>query len=299
MVEIRLAKKGEETYQKNLWKVCFGDDDSYIDFYFSNKYKADETAVLLYNNEIAAMATMIPGKLVMPTGNSQGLAMLYAVATHPESQGKGFSTQIMEFCHKHLMEKGVDLSILVPAEESLFDFYSKRGYQEAFYIRETILTHQQIVTFKTHTNQEVSIETVEADDYNKRRRNLLSGNLYVDYHKEEIDYQKKISKKFGANLYGINIAESKGCAIIERINESQILIKEILMPDHLIQDGLKGIVQEIPAEHYMVRLPSDLGKNLGGIIKPFGMVKLYDNTPVQIKSKVCYGKQGYMGIAYD
>lgn len=299
MVEIRLAKKGEETYQKNIWKVCFGDQDSYIDLYFSNKYKPDETVVLLNKGDIAAMATMIPAKLVMPSGKALNLAMLYAVATHPKDQGKGFSTQIMAFCNKHLMEKGTDLSILVPAEEGLFDFYSKRGYQDAFYIREVTLTHEQIARFKTNINQVVSIEPVEADEYNKRRRSLLVGNLYVDYKDEEIDYQKKICKQFGADLYGLNIGETQGCAIIEWVDQNKIFIKEILMPDDLIQEGLKRITQELPAKNYIVRTPIYLGETLGGIIKPFGMVKSYDHLPSQTKDEIFHGKRGYMGIAYD
>ncbi|HHX59941.1 MAG TPA: GNAT family N-acetyltransferase [Epulopiscium sp.] len=299
MVEIRLAKKGEEIYQKSLWKACFGDEQAYIDFYFLNKYKAEETAVLLYKGEIVAMTTMIPGKLVTAGGQVLELAMLYAVATDPKHQGKGFSTQIMDFCNKHLIEKGVGLSILVPAEASLFDFYSKRGYKEAFYVREVTLTYDQIAAFKTNINQEVSMIPIEASDYNNRRRTLLAATPYVDYNNEELDYQKKLSKEFGADLYCINIGDIKGCAIVEWIDQNKIFIKEILMPDHLIKEGLKKIAQLLPAKDYMVRLPTDLGGNLGGIIRPFGMMKIEDTIQIGIKDEMLDKKQGYMGIAYD
>ena len=33
MIEIRPARPGEETRQKELWKLSFGDDDAYIDYF--------------------------------------------------------------------------------------------------------------------------------------------------------------------------------------------------------------------------------------------------------------------------
>ena len=32
-------RKGDMDRQKQIWKICFGDDDAYIDFYFANRYK--------------------------------------------------------------------------------------------------------------------------------------------------------------------------------------------------------------------------------------------------------------------
>ncbi len=299
MTQIRLANKGEVADQKDIWKICFGDEDSYINLYYSEKYKADETAVLLYEDKIAAMATMIPARLIRPDHEVLSLAMLYAVATHTNYQGKGFSTQIMDFCNKHLMETGMDLSILVPAEESLFDFYAKRGYKKAFYVRELTLSYEQILTFKTNINNKVSIEKLEAEDYNKRRRALLVGRLYVDYNEEEINYQKTVALAFGGDLYGINVGETRGCFVVERIDEDHLMVKEILMPANLVKTGLGIIAQVFPAKNYMVRLPTYLGQNLGGKVRPFGMMKLYDHVAKATSEQIFYNKHGYLGIAFD
>ncbi len=299
MVTIRLAKENEIKDQKNIWKVCFGDEDSYIDLYYLNQYKPEETAILLYEDKLAAMATMIPGKLAMPGGKTLDLAMLYAVATHPDYRGKSFSTQIMDYCHKHLMAIGMDASILVPAEESLFDFYGQRGYETAFYRREVTLSLDQIVAFQTQVAQDVAIEPVEADDYNKRRRDLLADNIYVDYTNAAINYQKIVSQKYGADLYGINIGKVRGCAIIEWFDEGTLLIKELLMPLDLVKEALNKITQVLQTQTYMIRLPAHLGEALGGQIKAFGMVKTYEHVPEEIKDELFFGEQAYLGIAYD
>jgi len=78
MVEVRWAREGEIDRQKELWKLCFGDPEWYIDFYFANRYKKDETLVLLYNGEIIAMLTLMPVRTVFPDNQSAASSMLYA-----------------------------------------------------------------------------------------------------------------------------------------------------------------------------------------------------------------------------
>ena len=181
MVEIRLAKKGEEARQKEIWKRCFGDEDTYIDFYFTHKYNQEETALLLEGGQIAAMTTMIPARLITPDGRDLDTAMVYAVATHPAYQARGYSTQIMDFCQSYLQGQGVGLSILVPASQSLFDFYAKRGYEKAFYHRQVTLTYDQILAFNITNASKVCAKELGATSYNHRRRDLLKGSFYVDY----------------------------------------------------------------------------------------------------------------------
>lgn len=50
MIEIRFAKMGETVRQKEIWKLCFGDSEQYIDFYYANRYKEDETLFSAFYN---------------------------------------------------------------------------------------------------------------------------------------------------------------------------------------------------------------------------------------------------------
>lgn len=294
MTEVRLAKSGEVNQLKKLWKICFGDEDDYIDLYFNNKYKEEETAVLLWDGEIVAMTTMIPAHILMPSGEKLALSMLYAIATHPSFQGKGLSTQIMDFCHTYLETQNQDLSILVPARESLFDFYRKRGYKDGFYIRELTLSHYEISKFTEDYKGKGAIRATTASDYNARRRSRLEGELYVDYNNEEIEYQKRLCQQYGGDLYAIDVEDACGCAVVERMGLEKVFIKEMLMPDHMIEEGIKQIAALLPAQEYNLRLPAYLGKHLGEKIRHFGMIKSY--SPKDVLSP---GEFGYLGIAYD
>ena len=52
MIEIRPARPGEETRQKELWKLSFGDDDAYIDYFYTHRPAGVETLVLLEDGVI-------------------------------------------------------------------------------------------------------------------------------------------------------------------------------------------------------------------------------------------------------
>lgn len=295
MKEIRFAKKSDIPKLKEIWKICFGDDDDYIDFFFKNKYKEEETLLSLCDAEIAAMLTMIPTKIVMPDNSSLKASMIYAVATHPKYRGKGLSSKLMEYSNNYLLNNNVDASILVPATESLFKFYSRQGYMEGFYLREVVLTDENIKGFERITNTQCLIVSATPEEYNKRRENLLQGKLYVAYGDEEIAYQKALSKYSGADIYAIDIEDIRGCAIVERINSEKVIIKELLIPEKFLKDGIIQITKLLPAKEYILRLPSYLGEDFGGVIRAFGMIHLHR----RIDEKVVTNTSGYMGLAYD
>jgi len=295
MVEIRLSRKEDIPYLKEIWKVCFGDDDTYIDFFFNNKYKEDQTFVLIYDREIAAMLTMIPIKIIGPSNEKYNSVMLYAIATHPKYQGRGFSTKIMNYTKKHLLKYKVDILTLVPAGDSLVSFYSKRGYSAGFYIRESKLEYEIIQKFTKDETNKLRIEPAKPEEYNSRRNKQLQGKLYVEYSNDEIIYQKKLSKKSGADLYTLDIRNIKGCLAAERINNEKVIIKELLIPEYLIYEVLIKLAKVLPSKEYILRLPAYMGEDFGGSIRGFGMIQ-----PLRkLDTNICHETIGYMGFAYD
>lgn len=295
MIEMRLAQSGEVVRQKEIWKRCFGDSDSFIDFYYENRYKAEDTVVLINRGQISAMLTLIPIRVVTPGGQSHDAAMLYAIATHPDDQHRGFASQIINFSNQFLGQPYKKLSVLVPAEEPLFDFYRKLGYQDGFFIREALLKDEEINHFDLRNlspSSSCGISPVTPEIYNQTRDRLLRGNLYVAYDNNEIAYQKKLSQMSGADIYTLYCGELQGCAAIERVSPNKVLIKEILFSDELLPTVLKKIALLLPAKEYIVRTPLYLGEGLGGAPRPFGMFKLNQQHEVNII-------HGYLGLAFD
>lgn len=295
MYTIRLARKGEILRQKEIWKLCFGDSDSFIDFYYTYRYKEDETAVLLDNQEIIAMLTMMPVKTVFPDKGSADTAMIYAVATHPGYRKRGGAAQLMSFSHQYLKKNKVDLSVLVPAGRKLFDYYQKQGYEQAFYLKETLLSREAVDALPVSGPFECEISAIASPEYNRLRKEQLRDRLYISYADEDIGYQKKLSQLSGTDIYGISVGEAAGCFAAERMTPEKLLIKEILIPEPLLNPALKQIAKELPAREYTIRTPSYLGENLEGSVRPFGMSRILSKGDLRISPE----DQGYLGLAFD
>ncbi len=294
MNEIRLAQKGEISRQKELWQLCFGDSNLFIDFYYANRYKEDETALLLEDGEIMAMLTMLPVS-IEASGQSYAAAMLYAIATHPEYRNRGYATLLIDFAHQYLAQKHLVFSLLVPAGKQLFNFYQQQGYQDGFYIREAFLTRNKVDSWDLAETAGSIMSVVSPEEYNQRRDQQLRGKLYVSYRNEDIVYQKKVSKLSGADIFGLKIEEVDGCAVIERINQDKIIIKELLINNEFIPAAVKHISRVLPAKEYILRLPVFSGEQLKGTIRPLGMIRAHN----EINPETIIKDHGYLGLAFD
>ena len=80
-------------------------------------------------------------------GVSLPVSYLYALATKKEYQGRGIMSNLMERSLDLSRGRGHTLSVLVPAEPSLADYYRRFGYEYSFYRLETSFSRSQLVAF--------------------------------------------------------------------------------------------------------------------------------------------------------
>ena len=113
---------------KQLWKIVFGDPDSFIDAFFHVAFSPDRCRC------IEEAGKPISALYWFDCSYEGGkLAYIYAVATHPEHRGKGLASRLLEDTHAHLKELGYAGSVLKPAA-GLFPFYERLGYETCGYI---------------------------------------------------------------------------------------------------------------------------------------------------------------------
>lgn len=296
----RLAKIEDKAALREIWKLCFGDEDSFIDLYFKNVDWINGTAVLLYGSRIISMLTMIPVDMIGKDGDKCRASMLYAIATHPDFQKRGYADQLIEFSNRYLLSNQVETTLLVPAGEELFRFYEKRGYANAFYVREAVLKIDEIAMLAGSDSSIFRIIPAGPAKYNQIRKRLLAGRSYVDYRDAELAFQKSMAAMFDADLFAIEAGGSEGCAYYERISKEEVIIKEMLIPDEYAAAALKQITELVPAEKYIVRTPAQAGALLGGSVRPFGMLRINEKDGKSIVAELSEDKKNaYLGIAYD
>lgn len=144
---------------RTLWKAAFGDEDDFLDAFYSIAYSPDRCRCLELDGRIAAALYWFEN-----TCNGARFAYIYGVATDPEYRGRGLCRALMEDAREILHAQGFDGIMLYPASESLSRMYAKMGY-----------THCTTVTeFTCEASDEAeSLLLVEKDEYASLRRMLL------------------------------------------------------------------------------------------------------------------------------
>ena len=120
---------------RRLWKIAFGDDEKFLDSFFSHAYAPDRARCVTENGQVLAMLYWFDCAC-----DGQKLAYLYAVATDPRFQEQGLCRSLMADTRAHLAARGYDGILLVPGEESLRRLYRKLGYADCGGIREDFVT---------------------------------------------------------------------------------------------------------------------------------------------------------------
>ena len=116
---------------RQLWKDTFGDTDTFLDIFFKTAFSYERCLCVTIDDSVVAALYWFDCEF-----STQKIAYIYAVATAKEYRGQGICHVLMEHTHLHLKEKGYAGAMLSPAEESLFDFYKKMGYETTAYIKE-------------------------------------------------------------------------------------------------------------------------------------------------------------------
>jgi predicted N-acetyltransferase YhbS len=141
-----------------LWKQAFGDEDAFLDQFFSLGFSANRCRCILEGDQPVSVLYWFDC-----AWEGKKLAYLYAVATDKAHQGQGLCRRLMEDAHKHLHALGYHGTILVPGSESLFAFYGKMGYAPCSPVRK----------FSCEAGSAVPLQQIAPTEYANLRKNYL------------------------------------------------------------------------------------------------------------------------------
>ncbi len=144
---------------RRLWEKAFGDEDSFLDCFFSTAFSPDRSRCVLENGRILAALYWFDVSC-----RDQKFAYLYAVATDPEYRGRGLCRSLMEDVRTLLSGRGYHGLILVPQKESLRAMYRKMGYSDCGGVS-TFLAPAEPVS--------LPLRRLNTDEYAALRRQLL------------------------------------------------------------------------------------------------------------------------------
>ena len=128
---VKFANEHTCTAVRRMWKICFGDTDEFIDLYFSEKYKNENTLVYMQGNDVVASLQMLPYWFTF-YGVEIPIAYISGACTLPAFRGKGLMGKLLIEAFSLMQKRNIPLSVLIPAEKWLYDYYSGYGYEKVF-----------------------------------------------------------------------------------------------------------------------------------------------------------------------
>lgn len=140
-----------------LWKLSFGDTDTFLDNFFTTAFSPERHHFLSENGIPVSALYWFDCCL-----EGKPFAYIYAVATHPGHRGKGLAGKLLEKTHEILKQQGYAGAILVPGSESLFDFYKKLGYRKAATVTEFTCTADHTPTPLTQIDAKAYVKLRQA-----------------------------------------------------------------------------------------------------------------------------------------
>ena len=171
----------------DLWNTVFGEDENFTKWYFANIFKPENTIAIFEDEKLISMLQMLPYEI-----NGFGkVSYIFGACTYPEFRGKGLMAELIAFSEKLDREAGVKASILIPQEQSLFNFYKRFGYEPDFKIKHKEYFKQNK---KGHPYTFFEIESKDVPLLNQAYEDSLKDTYYVV---REVDYWDKQIDMFG------------------------------------------------------------------------------------------------------
>lgn len=282
---IRFSLDSDLDQLKALWEEAFGDTPEDTEDYFARRHQNGCMLVDVRENEIAGMLSLLPVTLASQ-GREFPARYIYGVATKQSFRGRGISTQLMEYTHEFMKNRGEKAAILVPASPSLFDFYGKRGYKTVFFLDTIQVEANKIPSLPVGGR----IGRCDIPAYTRLRdKAFSSSSLYARWDEHAVAYAVT-SLSFPGGLLHLEVSGGEGCALWER-QEDGILVRDLALANMDVPMALSLLHRELNAPLYRLRLMP--GCFPGASPLPFGMIRWLEAEPVLA------GGPPYLSLALD
>lgn len=270
----------------SLWQEAFGDSREETAFYFRSRHRDENMLVMETDGGITGMLSMLPLTLTAP-GQRFPARYVFAVATKKERRGQGISTELLGAAHERMREEGAAASLLVPADEGLFTFYGRRGYQTAFYVRELQMTGSDIDAQALHGE----VLDCTPGDYSRLRAAAFSGSqLFASWDEEALAFVIKSAQASGGGVLLLKSGRGEAAAVCER-RDGFLRVSELALCGMSWQEAMALVRRRFKAERYELRLPP--GTVPDGSPRPFGMIRWLIQPPD------LQGAPPYLALAKD
>ena len=227
---------------KIMWHKIFGDTESYLNSFFGKVYKDENTLVDIEDGKVVSVLFMIPYKFIV-SGKENEIVYLYALATEPAYRGRKIMSKLIQESLNISTKRGYALSVLIPADKSLFEYYRQFGFEEYFgrvLLTKTITDIENEQTNKGLKIQEIEkipMELIKADAEQiwtaySRSEIFSSGGIVLS--KEQNEFYLEELKSEGGQAYVFKMDGNKdGYALLQLLDDNLLVLETNVDADSL------------------------------------------------------------------
>ncbi len=198
-----------------LWAEAFGEDYDYIDLLFDPLSEMPECFAEFSSDHIVSALYLLKGEIQLEGRLFKG-RYLYAAATLQSHRSKGYMAKLIREALVYCKKESLDFICLVPADASLYDYYSRFGFREGMY---------KYSCFLTENANDIIFETLTRDEfYNKR---LAFEDNHFRFTSEQFVYAYNALRYFGAEFLqlgeNLSVIKDDDDEIVELISNGKTL----------------------------------------------------------------------------
>ena len=274
---------------KQLWKEVFGDSDEYLHTFFEKVYREENTLVHTENGKIVSALYMIPYKMIID-GKMQDIIYLYALATDYKHRGRGIMSTLIEEAHKIGTDRGYTLSVLIPAEKSLFDYYRKFGYETCVRFTKTSMTIEEMkLTFGSRDCN--CVVNAESDSFELHKANateIWEAYFHSNYNQRDGIRLSQEQNEFYVNELVNEGGEcvtfpmkdgSKGYALLKLVDKTLTIYESNVDSDH-IREFCRTLIEKYAFDKIVWNHPTWDNLKRGHLFDEYAMLKKLKNIQI-------------------
>lgn len=242
---------------KALWKLCFEDTDEFVDLYFEKRYRDEINVDVAHDGKIVSSLQMIPYPMTF-CGTTIDVSYISGACTHPDYRKRGLMKQLLADAHRKMYENNVWLSMLIPAQKGLFDYYARSGYAPSFgYAKQRILVDglnaSPLYTLSDETERQASV----CEHYRYLSARMKECPCCVQHLKDDFRIiMKDLQLNEGKLLVARRAGLIHGMAFCVK-EEGELVVKELLADNIAIRESLlKKAAETFGVEELFCLVPS-------------------------------------------
>ena len=271
---IRYANAADRKQIRELWEVCFPDESGFNDYFFQHLFCLENVLLIENNGIIEAMTQMIPRRLQSADGVTEECTYIYGACTHPAHRRKHLMSQLLERSFALDRSLGRKASVLIPAEQWLFDFYRIFDYQPSF-----MLGIQEKNVLPSRNAELSMLSSSDAEEMNALYKSCIPEETpYLMRDKSEWGRQIAMFSELGLGCWGKRASDGtlEAYAFAWKPDEHTVFIQEIAARS---SEVLISVLEDIAA---LANVNKVRYSDLTCLTDRFGCMKRYDDQKVSL-----------------